>query len=175
MVYSCPDKAVDLYADDSTLHKSGTNINDIQNRLQNDYNNMALHPGKSKCMLIGPPSKLRQLGELRLQINGQKLETVKHKTVLGLHIDNHLNWKEQVNTICKRLNSTIAFLNRINYYLCPEMKTMFYNSNFMSISDYCCFIWGKRKDCSHKITKNLPPEIFETHPFELLLNLYSRN
>ena len=21
----------------------------------------------------------------------------------------------------------------------------------MSISEYCCFIWGKRKDCSHKI------------------------
>ena len=67
MVYSCPDKAVDLYADDSTLHKSGTNINDIQKGLQNDlnriniwckYNNMALHLGKSKCMLIGPPSKL---------------------------------------------------------------------------------------------------------------------
>ena len=145
MVYSCPDKAVDLYADDSTLHKSGTNINDIQTRLQNDlnrinswckYNNMALHPGKSKCMLIGPPSKLSQLCELQLTINGQKLGNVKHKKVFGLHIDNHLNWKEQVNTICKRLNSTIAFLNRINYYLCPEMKTMFYNSYFMSISDY---------------------------------------
>ena len=52
----------------------------------------------------------------------------------------------------ERLNSTIALLNRINYYLCAEMKTMFYNSYFMSISDYCCFIWGKRKDCSHKIT-----------------------
>ena len=38
MVYSCPDKAVDLYTDDSTLRKSGTNINDIQNRLQNDLN-----------------------------------------------------------------------------------------------------------------------------------------
>ena len=92
MVYSCPDKAVNLYADDSTLHKSGTNINDIQNRLQNDLNsihiwckyiNMALHPGKSKCMLIGPPSKLSQLGELQLTINGQKLENGKHKKVLG--------------------------------------------------------------------------------------------
>ena len=108
MVYSCPDKAVDLYADDSTLHKSGTNINDIQNRLQNvlnriniwckydrlqndlnriniwcKYNNMALHPGKSKCRLIGPPAKLSQLGELQLTINGQKLENVKHKKVLG--------------------------------------------------------------------------------------------
>ena len=67
-------------------------------------------------------------------------------------IHNHLNWKKQVNTICKRLNSTIALLKRINYYLCPEMKIMFYNSYFMSISNYCCFIWGKEKDCSHKIT-----------------------
>ena len=81
MVYSCPDKAVDLYADDSTLHKSGTNINDIQNRLQNDYNNRTLHPGKSKCMLIVPLSKLSQLDELQLTINGQKLENVKHKQV----------------------------------------------------------------------------------------------
>ena len=87
MVYSYPIKAVDLYADDSTLHKSGTNINDIQTRLQNDlnrinswckYNNMALHPGKSKCMLIGPPSKLSKFGELQLTINGQKLGNGKH-------------------------------------------------------------------------------------------------
>jgi len=111
---------------------------------------MALHPGK--CMLIVPMSKLSQLGELQLTINGQKLENVKHEKVLGLHIDNHLNWKEQVNTICKRLNSTIALLKRIDNYLCPGMKTIFYNSYFMSISDYCYFIWGKRKDCSHKIS-----------------------
>ena len=26
----------------------------------------------------------------------------------------------------KRLNSTIALLKIINYYLCPEMKTMFF-------------------------------------------------
>ena len=32
------------------------------------------------------------------------------------------------------------------------MKTMFYNSYIMSISDYCCFILGEMKDCSHKIT-----------------------
>ena len=59
--YSSPDKAVD---------KSGTNINDIQNDLNRiniwcKYNNMALHPGKSKYMLMGPPSKLSQLGELQ--------------------------------------------------------------------------------------------------------------
>ena len=72
-------------------------------------------------MLIGPPFKLSQLGELRLTISGQKLENVKHKKVLGLPIDNHLNWKEQVNTICKRLNSTIGLLKIISNYLCPEM------------------------------------------------------
>ena len=49
-------------------------------------------------------------------------------------------------------HSTIALLKIPYYYLCPEMKTMFYNSYFMSISDYCCFIWGKGTDCSHKIT-----------------------
>ena len=65
--------------------------------------------------------------------------------VLGLDLYNHLNWEEQVNSIFNRLNSTIAFLKRIDNYLCPEMKTMFYNSYFMSISEYCCFIWGKGK------------------------------
>ena len=40
MVYSCSDKAVDLYADDSTLYKSGTNINNIHNSLHNDLNSI---------------------------------------------------------------------------------------------------------------------------------------
>jgi len=39
---------------------------------------MALHPGKSKCMLIGPPSKLSKFGELQLTINAQKLGNGKH-------------------------------------------------------------------------------------------------
>ena len=59
-------------------------------------------------------------------------------------------------------HSTIALLKIINYYLCPEMKTMFYNSYFMSISDYCCFIWGKRDRLfsqNYSNTKNVPPEL----------------
>lgn len=160
MAYTCTNSLLDLYADDSSLHKSGTDINEIQYNLQTDLNNiqtwcennnMALHPRKSQCMLIGPTTKLNKLNDLYLTIDGQTLENIKCKKVLGLSIDNNLSWHDHVQKVCKRLNSTIALLKRINYCLCPDMRIMFYNSYFVSIFDYCCFIWGKKKVCSNKI------------------------
>ena len=69
--------SLDLYADDSTLYKSGIGITEIQYNLQNSLetmlawctvNNMLVNPNKTKCMLIGPKHKLNSIN-LELKIN----------------------------------------------------------------------------------------------------------
>ena len=73
----CPDANLELFADDSTLYKSGYNLNDIELKLQENLNsitswckinNMMLHPTKSKCMLIGSNYKLKRANTLQLTL-----------------------------------------------------------------------------------------------------------
>ena len=62
--------SLDLYADDSTLYKSGISITEIQHNQHNSLetmlawctiNNMLVNPNKTKCMLIGSKHKLNSI------------------------------------------------------------------------------------------------------------------
>ena len=161
ITYCSKDMNIDLYADDSTLYESEYDLIDIQTKLQYDLNNiemwcrlnnMALHPSKTKCMVIGTRPKIKQLNmELCLTINGSNIENVTEQKLLGIFIDNTLNWRLQIDTICKKVNQQIALLKRINYFLTYDMKMMFYNAYILPIFDYCCPVWGK--DNKHYINK----------------------
>ena len=106
---------IDLYADDSTLFRSDTNLLEIEKNLQINLdsiskwcniNNMALHPKKTKCMVIG--SKQKVCGDKQLYpLNETVLENVICHKVLGVIIDNNINWHKHIAYVCKPLNNKI--------------------------------------------------------------------
>ena len=63
--------------------------------------------------------------------------------LLGVLLDNTLSWKPQISTVCRKLNSKIALLKQIMYFLSDEMKNMFYNAYILPCFDYCITVWGK--------------------------------
>ena len=143
---------IDLYADDSTIHHTDYTISDIENRLQCNLNeinhwckqnNMSLHPGKSKCMLLSTKYKMRNARKLLLTVDSIIIENVDVYKLLGVLIDNTLSWKPQISAVCRKLNSKIALLKQIIYFLSDEMKKMFYNAYIMPCFDYCITVWGK--------------------------------
>ena len=143
---------IDLYADDSTLYKAGLNLQNVEADLQNNLvliekwcsiNNMLLHPDKTKCMVIGTRQKLKKSTPLHLTVSGKCIENVKNQKVLGVYIENNMSWKTQTHKMSLKLNSKIALLRRISYYLTQDTKILFYNAYIMSTFDYCCTVWGK--------------------------------
>ena len=149
---SCDTINIDLYADDSTLFESGYITSEIQSSLQNklnavekwcSHNNMSIHPNKTKCMLIGTRSKIKSAGKLTLNINGITLDNVIVQKLLGVFIDNTLNWQAQIDYVCKKINAKISLLKHIIFYIDNDMKNLFYNSYILPVFDYCCTIWGK--------------------------------
>jgi hypothetical protein len=74
----------DMYADDSTIHISWKNISDIQTKVQEDLNkialwckdnNMLINCNKTKCITVGTKQKLAfQNEELYLTINSEQLQ-----------------------------------------------------------------------------------------------------
>ena len=106
-------------------------------------NNMSIHPQKTKCMVLSTKPKSKYCKELFLSIADQTIENVKVQKVLGVYIDNTLSWNIQIDKVCSKLNSKIALLRRISYFLTDEMKRLFYNAYIMSVLDYCCTVWSK--------------------------------
>ena len=152
LAFTCPSSNLELYADDTTLYKSGFNIQEIETNLQEslnvitkwcEINNMLIHPMKSKCMLVGSKFKLRNAKELKLVINDSFLENVTSQKILGVHVENTLTWHVQIDYVCKQMNSRINLFKKIKHYLNDRSRMLFYNAYILPIMDYCCHIWGK--------------------------------
>ena len=152
---------IDLFADDSTMYESGFKLCTIQDKLQRNINcivewcninNMALNPTKTTCMLLGSSYKLKSSGSLHLTIDNQTIRNVTTQKILGVYVDNMINWRDQINYVCKDLNKKIALLKHITYYLTDDMKLMYYNAYILPIMDYCCVVWGQKNNhCRNRI------------------------
>ena len=104
-------------------------------------NNMLLHPDKTKCMVLCTKQRNFKSKELTLRISNQVIQNVKVQKLLGVYNDNTLSWNDKIEAVCNKLNSKIALLRRISYFLTDEMKRLFYNAYIMPIFDYCCTVW----------------------------------
>ena len=109
----CMKALCELFADDTSLHDHHTDLNTLHASLQNsldnlidwtEMNHMALHPDKTKFMLITTWQKRRNIVSFfhPLTVQGITIEEVQKQRVLGVIIDNNLSWTPHVNSLCKK-------------------------------------------------------------------------
>ena len=55
-------------------------------------------------------------------------EIAKNKKILGVTIDNKLNFKGQINELCKKTSQKIAALSRLSSYLHKSEKKLIFDS-----------------------------------------------
>ena len=144
--------AIDMYADDTTLHTYGTNKEEIERKLNYDANTinnwclnnrMVINPLKTTSMLIGKNKKRTLLGnDMNICIQDSPITPVEIQKLLGVYIDKNLDWKFQIDYVCKNLSSRIALLSRIKKFLDISSRKLFYNAYILPIFDFCCSIWG---------------------------------
>ena len=146
-----------MYADDSTIHLSGKTINEIQAKAQEDLlqveewcanNSMFINCEKMKCLIIGTRQKISsQNDQIHLTINGNVLQFSVSEKLLGVKIDAHLSWTEQIDQVCSKISSRIYLLSKIKKFLNMESRKLFYSGYILPLIDYCCVIWG---NCSNE-------------------------
>jgi len=66
-----------------------------------------------------------QIKALFLSIGNKQIENVEVQKLLGIYVDNTLSWSHQVSHVRKNVNSKIALLKRVPYYLTHDMKLCF--------------------------------------------------
>jgi hypothetical protein len=71
---------------------------------------MSFHP--EKCEVIHITNKIKHVIRSDYIIHGHKLQIVDQSKYLGVTITKNLSWNPHINNICKKANSTQAFLQR---------------------------------------------------------------
>ena len=62
--------------------------------------------------------------------------------ILGVEIDNSLNFKHHVSAIIKKCNGKLRFLWRTASNLPPKIKTLLYNALVVPHLFYCNEVWS---------------------------------
>ena len=74
-------------------------------------------------------------------IGADIVSTEKSLKLLGIHLDNRLNFNLHINTICKSASNQLNALVRLKKFLSFEPKKVLVNSLILSSFDYCPFVW----------------------------------
>ena len=129
------------YADDNTLYTFRDNLKKIKDNLRNSFdmvhqwfyeNYLVLNPGKCHFMCL----KNNTENETFLFFN-ILMENSKEQIILGVTIDNKLNFKSHISELCKTSSQKIAALSRLSSYLHNSEKKLIFNSIIKSQFSYC--------------------------------------
>ena len=64
---------------------------------------------KCKYMIITSPQKPKTINSIDLCVNGRPLGMCDSIKYLGVIIDNNLDWKTHINTVCKKVSKILEF------------------------------------------------------------------
>ena len=144
-----------LFADDTTLTLENKDIN-ILFYEANIYlkqfekwcycNYLSLAPSKTRFMIfskIKNVPKLYLMNEQIIRVHEQGQET--SFKLVGVKIDDQLNWHHHVEHIRQKVNTALGMLRRSKRVLPPAIKKMIYNSLIQSHLSYCQVIWCNAK------------------------------
>ena len=133
------------FADDNTVYSCAKSVNDVIENLQSDLkialkwfkdNQMMANPGKFQFMILSKNTINKSI-----VIDNKTIESSKSVKLLGLTIDNKVNFGIRINNICKVASAKIKGLGRIRNRLNLSEVKILYNSFILSQFNYCCLVW----------------------------------
>ena len=151
------------YADDTSLFNpimtfDQTTVTVINKELEKVYiwlcaNKLSLNIKKTKYILFHNPQKSTDNALFRIKIINTEIERVSTFNFLGVIIDEHLNWKSHIDSICSTLSRTIGILCKLKHYLQLFILRTLYNSLFLSHCVYGILSWGSNTFRVFKLQK----------------------
>ena len=97
---------------------------------------MVLNAGKCHFMSLGNNTENE-----KFLFHNILMENSKERKVLGVTIDNKLNFKSHISVICKKASQKIATLSRLTSYLHNSEKKIIFNLIIKSKFSYCPLVW----------------------------------
>ena len=146
-----------MYADDANIIISGSNMNEIQskieqlsNRLQNwvKQNGLKMNLKKTKYMIFA--NKNVKFGSVDVFLDGTKIERVIHERFLGVILDDKLNWAIHRKALASKISRNAGILYRLRGTVPQNVMLTLYYSFIQSHLSYCSLLWGIGSNSSIK-------------------------
>ena len=120
---NCPECTTPrMFADDTNLTAVGETLNEVRERAGVDVGNvqkwlrankLSLNIGKTECVLIGSRQKTKHADtQLQLDRENEMVKKVKNTKVLGVQLDENLNWEKHIDYISSKVSSGIGAIKR---------------------------------------------------------------
>ena len=133
-----------LFADDTTLYKTGPKLHDVVKDIKSDINTLldwfktntlSLNINKTNCMVFG--SK----GKPILTFDNITILIVTGVKFLGITVDDNMSWKEHTATLINNLISHKYILQLVRKFIPTQAKRLLYCVHVLSRINYGHVIW----------------------------------
>ena len=162
------------FADDNSISDAAKTIPDLIKILENEANNaiewfhingMIVNPEKFQAIIFN-----RRPGDNNahtLKFANKEIQTSSEVILLGIEIDNNLNFNKHIHELTKRAAGQLNFLSRQQKFLNQDAKKVVIESFVLANFNYCPLVWHF---CSSESMKKL--ERIQERALRLLLNDY---
>ena len=115
-------------------------IQHLQNWFQD--NGLKMNPDKTDFTLIGTRASLKHAENFGISISGSTITPSSTIKVLGVLLDQHLNWDAHISMVVRRCNAITASLFKIRHHLTPDVLQLLISVHVFPHITYCLSVWG---------------------------------
>ena len=105
-------------------------------------NKIALNVNKTDIVIFRSPRK-QITKKMNFCLSGQKIRQKTCTKYLGVLIDNHLLFKDQINFLKQKLNRANGILAKLRHHLPSVILRTVYCCLFDTHLRYACQVWGQ--------------------------------
>ena len=98
---------------------------------------MAIHPGKTKSMVLASRQKhQRKPLMLKLTLGANLIEQVREHRVLGVTLDEELKWQSYIDSVCKKFARNLFLLGQLKHCVSIDCRKMFFKAHLLVHINY---------------------------------------
>ncbi len=120
-----------------TLHDVTSEFTHISNWLR--INRLSLNVQKTKLIIFD--NRVDDTSAVSIVLDGNHINVSPHATLLGITIDENLNWSVHVNTISTKISKTNGIINRLSNVLPRNALLTLYNALVLPYLNYSLLLW----------------------------------
>ena len=141
------------YADDTQLVVYAKNLSQLKMKIEQviktaqawyEANSMKNNIGKTEILILSPGKAKRNTFKIKVIDEGKPVIIKPQSSIkiLGIHIDENINWKKQINAVKRKSMNTIRNINRVNHLLPIKHRIQLYKALIEPHFSYGDIVWG---------------------------------
>ena len=139
-----------MYADDHQMYVKGREHETVRCRMKTRgqqalswYSNNFLlaNPDKFQSLNINPRKLDNNKNDITLSTNDLDIANTELIKLLGVHIDENLNFTEHISKLCIKASKKVGVLSRLRNLIPCKAKLLLYKSFILPYLTYCHLIW----------------------------------